>query len=44
MLQKEGKFKEMQKCKIELDRKIGQKVDDDIVTSVTGTFRKLNVD
>ena len=44
VLQKEDKFREMQKYKIELDRKIGQKVDDDIVTSVTGTFRKLNVD
>ncbi len=44
VLQKEDKFREMQKYKLELDRKIGQKVDDDIVTSVTGTFRKLNVD
>ncbi len=44
VLQKEDKFRDMQKYKLELDRKIGQKVDDDIVTSVTGTFRKLNVD
>ena len=43
LLSREEKFRELKKHKLVLDRKIGEKQDDDIVNSVVGTFRKLDV-
>ena len=43
LLSREEKFRTLQNYKLVLDRKIGQKQDDDIVNSVVGTFKKLDV-
>ena len=43
LLSREEKFRELKKHKLVLDRKIGEKQDDDIVNSVVGRFRKLDV-
>ena len=43
LLSREDKFLDLKSHKIVLDRKIGEGKEENIVTSVMGTFKKLDV-